>query len=105
MKGIEATVEIPQEAYETLCARGFSRERLIRDLRTALALKYYKDRVLSLGKAVELSGLSYWDFTEFLSQNGVAVVAHDEVNLKREFEAAQQLSRELKEDNPNEGCM
>jgi len=102
MGGIEATVEIPEEVYEMLCARGFSKERLIRDLRSGLALKYYKDRVLSLGKAVELSGLSYWDFMEFLSENGVAVVAHDEVNLEREFEAARELLRELKK---NEGCM
>ena len=55
-----------------------------------------------LGKAVELSGLSYWDFIEFLSESGVAVLAHDEVNLEREFEAAQELLRELKK---NEGCM
>ena len=81
------------------------RERLIRDLRSALALKYYKDSVLSLGKAVELSGVSSWDFTEFLTQNGVAVVAHDEVNSRREFEAAQELSRALKEDNRDGGCM
>ena len=102
MRGIEATVEIPKEVYEMLCARGLSKERLIRDLRSALAMKYYKDRVLSLGKAVELSGLSYWDFTEFLSESGLPVLAHDEVNLEREFEAAEELLRELKK---NEGCM
>ncbi len=71
------------------------RERPIRDLRSALALRYYKDRVLSLGKAVELSRLSSWDFREFLSQNGIAVIAHDEMYLRGEFEAAQELSREL----------
>jgi predicted HTH domain antitoxin len=64
--------------------------------RKLLALKYFREKVLSLGKAAELSGLSKWDFIEYLSENGVPVVDYDQDEITREFETADKLSERLK---------
>lgn len=58
--------------------------------------KCFKEKVLSLGRASELSGLSKWDFIEYLSDNGVPVVDYDQDEMKREFETADKLSERLK---------
>ena len=96
MSKIEAIIEIPEELYATLSTYGFSKEVIAEESRKLLALKWYKDKKLSLGKAAELSSLSKWDFIEFLSKNGVPVITHEEINLKREFEAADNLIKRLK---------
>jgi len=50
-----------------------------------------------LGRSAELSGLSKWDFIEFLSDNNVPVVDHEEEELAREFETAERLGERLKQ--------
>ena len=59
-------------------------------------MKCFKDKVLSLGRSAELSGLSKWDFIEFLSENNVPVVDYEEEELAREFETAEKLGKRLK---------
>ena len=49
--------------------------------RKLLALKYFKEKVLSLGRAAEFSGLLKWDFIEYLSDNDVPVVDYDTTPL------------------------
>ncbi len=59
-------------------------------------MKCFEEKVLSLGRASELSGFSKWDFIEYLSDNGVPVVDYDQDEMKREFETADNLSERLK---------
>jgi predicted HTH domain antitoxin len=59
-------------------------------------LDYYKTKVLSLGRAAELSGLSKWDFLDYLSENEMPLVDHDEDELLRELETAGQLTERLR---------
>ena len=61
-----------------------------------LALEYYKAKVLSLGRAAEFSGLSRWDFIDYLGENDVPVVDYDEDALVREFETAARLTERLR---------
>jgi len=49
-----------------------------------------------LGRAAELSGLSKWDFIEYLSDNDVPVVDYDQDEIAREFETADKVSERLK---------
>jgi len=51
---------------------------------------------LSLGRSAELSGLSKWDFIEFLSDNNVPVLDYEEDELAREFETAGKLGERFK---------
>jgi predicted HTH domain antitoxin len=96
MGSIQAVIDIPEELYLSLSASGLTKEKIVRESRKLLALKCFKEKVLSLGRSAELSGLSKWDFIEYLSENDVSVVDYDEDEIKREFENADKLCERLK---------
>jgi len=83
MKNIQAIIELPEQLYLSLSALGLTKEKIVKESRKLLALKYYKNKALSLGKAAELSGMSKWDFIEYLSENDVAVIDYDEEEIKK----------------------
>jgi len=82
---IIATIDIPEDLYLVLASHGFSKEVISKESKKLLALKCYKDKVLSLGKATELSGLTKWDFIEFLGDNNIAVIDYNEIQLDMEL--------------------
>jgi len=96
MGNVQAVIDLSEELYLTLSASGLTKDRIATESRKLLALKCFKERILSLGRSVELSGLSKWDFIEFLSENDVPLVDYDEEELKREFETAEKLTERLK---------
>ncbi len=63
----------------------FSEDLLILGLRTALAIKLYKEETLTLGKAAKLSGQSIEAFIEKLGQLGVPVVDYSPSDIQREL--------------------
>lgn len=93
MGRVRAVIELPEALYRTLSAHGYSKERIAAESRKLLALKCFRDNVLSLGKAAELAGLSRWDFIEYLSENGVPVVDHKDELLTQEAQAAKKIAR------------
>lgn len=96
MGNIHAIIELPEELYLSLSASGLTKERIARESRRLLALKCFKDKILSLGRAAQLAGLSKWDFIEFLSENDVPVLDYDQDEMIREFESAQKVTERLK---------
>lgn len=96
MGNVQAVIDIPEELYLALSASGLTKDKIASESRKLLALKCFKDMILSLGRAAELSGLSKWDFIEYLSENDVAVFDYDEDELAREFETAEKLGERLK---------
>ncbi len=86
---------IPWDVYLALQAQGLHRADLVKDSRRFLALHYYADHVLSLGKAAKLADMNLWDFTAFLSQNNVPVIDLDADELAAEYEAVQQYAKEM----------
>ena len=96
MGNVQAVIDIPEELYLSLSASGLTKERIANESRKLLALKCFKEKVLSLGRASELSGLSKWDFIEYLSENEVPVVDYDQDEMRREFETSDILSKRLK---------
>jgi predicted HTH domain antitoxin len=96
MGNVQAVIDLPEELYLSLSASGLTKERIANESRKLLALKCFKEKVLSLGRAAELSGLSKWDFIEYLSENDVPVVDYDQDEMKREFETSDMLSERLK---------
>lgn len=95
MGNVQAVIDLPEELYLSLSASGLTKEKIAGESRKLLALKCFKEKVLSLGRASELSGLSKWGFIEYLSDNGVPVVDYDQDEMKREFETADSLSERL----------
>ncbi len=78
MGNIQPIINLPEELYLSLSASGLTKERIASESRKLLALKYFKEKILSLGRAAELAGLSKWDFMEYLGENKVPVVNYDE---------------------------
>lgn len=88
-------INISLDVYLALQAQGLHRDELIKDSRRFLALHYYADHVLSLGKAAKLAGMNLWDFTAFLSQNNLPLIDLDADELVAEYEAVQQYAKEM----------
>jgi len=95
MGNIQAVIDLPEKLYLSLSASGLTKEKIASESRKLLALKCFRDSILSLGKSAELSGLSKWDFIEFLSDNNVPVLDYEEEDLAREFETAERLGERL----------
>lgn len=87
--------QIPEDIFLTLQARGLFKAVLAERSRQLLAVRFYQERVLSLGKAARLAGMDRWDFIEFLSTNQVPVIDHSEEELAVEFAAVERLAGEL----------
>ncbi len=96
MGNIQAVIDLPEQLYLSLSASGLTKEKIASESRKLLALKCFRDRILSLGRSVELSGLSKWDFIELLSDNNAPVLDYEEEELAREFETAEKLGARLK---------
>jgi len=73
MRNVQAVIDLSEELYLSLSASGLTKEKIAGESRKLLALKCFKEKVLSLGRASEFSGLSKWDFTEYLRDNDVSV--------------------------------
>ena len=96
MGNVQAVIDLYEELYLSLSASGLTKERMASESRKLHALKYFKEKVLSLGRAAEFSGLSKWGFIEYLSDNDVPVVDYDKDELSRELEIAEKLMDRLK---------
>ncbi len=86
---------IPEDVYLTLQALGLFKDALAERSRRLLAMRFYQDRVLSLGKAARLAGVDRWTFVDILSENGVPVIDYGDEELAAEFDAARRLTAEL----------
>ncbi len=94
---IVVETRVPEEIYHTLLAHGVFREELAEQSRRLLALHFYQDRTLSLGKAARLAGLGRWEFIDFLSDNQMPVLDHREGELAAEFDSINKIREERRE--------
>lgn len=95
MKTVQAVINLSEGLYLSLSCFGLTRERIVSESKKLLALKYFQEKLLSLGKATELSGMSRWDFIEYLSSNNVPIIDYDDDEIGREFETAENISEVL----------
>ena len=90
---IRTTIDLPENLYLSLSAFGLTQEILARESRKLLAMKFFREKLLSFGKAAELAGLSKWEFIDYLGENGIPVIDYDEQELDREVEAVERVIR------------
>ena len=55
---VQAIIDLPDPLYRTLSAHGLSKQVISAEAKKLLALKCYKDRILSLGESAEVLGLN-----------------------------------------------
>ena len=96
MANVQAVLDFSEELYLSLSSVGLTREKLAQESKKLLALKFYKGKTLSLGKAAELSGLSKWDFIDYLGENEIPLIDYDEDELKRELRTVDRFKGKLK---------
>ncbi|KTC65532.1 Uncharacterized small protein (plasmid) [Legionella adelaidensis] len=63
----------------------FSEELINLGLRTSLAIKLFKDEILTLEKAAKVAELSVESFIDKLGQLGISVVNYSEEDLEQEL--------------------
>jgi predicted HTH domain antitoxin len=95
MTNLVVTFQIPQDVYLTLQSHGLFRETLAEHSRRLLALRFYQEHILSLGKACALAGIGRWQFIEFLSENNVPIIDYSDEELATEFKSVEQLAADL----------
>jgi predicted HTH domain antitoxin len=86
---------IPEDVYSTLRTQGLFREKLADRARHLLAMRFFQERLLSLGQAARLAGMDRWRFIETLADNGIPVLDFNDEELADEFNAVGQLARQL----------
>lgn len=86
---------IPEDLYSTLRTQGIFREKLVERTQHLLAMRFFQERLLSLGQAARLAGMSRWQFVELLAKNEIPVLNFNDEELADEFAAVAQLARQL----------
>lgn len=86
---------IPEDVYIILRAQGVFREKLAERTQRLLAMRFFQERLLSLGQAARLAGMSRWQFIEFLAENDVPVLDFNEEELADEFAAVAHLAHQI----------
>ena len=61
------------------------------EMRRSLAVRYYKNKRLSLGKSARLAGMNRLDFMDYLAAEGCVVFDYDESALKEELKGIETL--------------
>lgn len=61
------------------------------DMRRLLALQYFKNKRLSLGKAARLAGMNRFDFMDYLAHEGVMLFDYDESAVAEELKGIKRL--------------
>ena len=92
---IRVETTIPEDVYLTLKDHGLAREELGTRARQLLAIRFFQENLLSLGKAARLAGLDRWRFIDLLGKHGAPVVDLDEEEFAHEMETVDAVSQSL----------
>lgn len=74
---------------------------LCEEARRILAVQFFKERKLSLGKAAELAGMDKDDFVILLGRNQIDIYQYTERELEEEFESIDRLVEDFKNEGGN----
>lgn len=65
------------------------------DIRTLLAMQYFKDGKLGLGLSAKMAGMTKDEFTVFLGKNNIDIYQYEDDELKEEFNLVGKIIGEL----------
>ena len=95
VKMVPVEAVVPEDLDLVLRSRGLSRRRLAAEALSLLAIHLFQTRMLSLGQAARLAGLTKWDFIDLLDRHGIPVVDYSEAELDAERESLLALEEAL----------
>ena len=79
MQAYEIKMKVPHELLMNLHK---PLEDVEKDIREQAAIRYYKKRILSLGKSAALAGLTRFEFIDLLRYNGEPIFHYSEHELE-----------------------
>ena len=88
MKTEKITFDVPEDVLASL---KIGVKGLELDMRRFLALQYFKNKRLSIGKAAKLAGMNRFDFMDFLADEGIILFEYDESAVKEELNGIKRL--------------
>jgi predicted HTH domain antitoxin len=94
MEAYEIKMKVP---HEILISLHKSLDEVAEDIRIQAAVRYYKKRFLSLGKAADLAGMTRIQFIDYLRFSGEYVFDYNENELDEIKEDAVKLGKLLDE--------
>ncbi len=86
---------IPEDVYLTLRDHGLARRELAEHARQLLAMRYFQEKVLSLGKAAQLAGMDRWEFIDLLGDHQIPVVDLDEEEFALEMTTVNEMIKKF----------
>lgn len=70
----------------------YNQESLAADIRLSIALMFFQQKKISIGKALQIADLSIYEFQKECRKNAITIVDYDEGDLRNEFTS---LKKEL----------
>lgn len=93
MKAYEVKIKVP---HEILINLNKSLGEFAEDIRRQAAIRYYKKRLLSLGKAADLAEMSRFEFIDYLHFNDEPIFEYTDEELEEIQKDALKLEKILK---------
>jgi predicted HTH domain antitoxin len=101
MRTEKITFTVPEDILASL---KMGVKRLEFDMRKSLALRYFKNKRLSHGKAAVLAGMNRFEFMDYLASEGVVLFDYDESIVTEELNGIKKLG-ELTTSTLTSACM
>lgn len=92
---VTVSTQIPQDMFQVLQAQSLYRDALATRPQELLAVRFYQDRVLSLGKAARLASMGRQQFIDLLATNSVSMINLTEDEFAAEIETVDFLAAEI----------
>lgn len=83
MKNISITIDIPSDI---LVALNESEQELKDHFKTGIAMMLFREGKLTLGKAIQLSGLSRYEFEKSLAKSNISISNLDRDQIQSDVE-------------------
>ena len=93
MQSYKLKLEVPHDIVLNLHK---SPNEAAKDIRQQAAIRYYKKRALSLGKAADLAGMSRFDFIDYLRCNDEPIFQYTDEELEEIKRDAAELKKIIK---------
>jgi predicted HTH domain antitoxin len=83
---IKKEIELPEEIILSL---RLDENEVIKEMKKTLAVKYFKERKLSIGQSAEFAEMTEEDFIKYLGSQNISIFNIDDLDeLKRDLENA-----------------
>jgi len=78
---IKKTIELPEEVILSL---RIDEDEFIQEMKRTIAVKYFKNKKLSIGQSAKLAEMSEEDFIKYLGKNNMSIFRFDDLNEVKE---------------------